>query len=161
MEIGITGWGSVSALGFDKKQIWENYLTNNHHFTKESINGNEEWMAKLDQNSYANVYQLIEERNAYKNIDASVLYAIFTARDAVKSSNHSINSDLGINIGSSRGATGLFENYHAQFINSTAHETYPQASPSTTLGNIASWVATDLNPTDGSIRAVTSSTNIC
>ncbi|MFC5283916.1 beta-ketoacyl synthase N-terminal-like domain-containing protein [Pedobacter alpinus] len=159
IEIGITGWGSISALGFDKKLIWENYLNSNHLFTKQNINGKEEWMAKLSQQSNLAVNKIIEEKNAYRNLDPSVLYAIFTAREAVKHCNHPIDTDLGINIGSSRGATTLFENYHSQFLSSIQNETYAQASPSTTLGNIASWVATDLNTNGPAIsHSITCST---
>lgn len=159
IEIGITGWGSVSALGFDKNLIWENYLNNNHLFTKQNVNTKDEWMAKLSPQSSLAINQLVEEKNAYKNLDPSVLYAIFAARKAIKHNNQIIDSDLGINIGSSRGATTLFENYHSQFINSAQNETYPQASPSTTLGNIASWVATDLNTNGPAIsHSITCST---
>jgi 3-oxoacyl-(acyl-carrier-protein) synthase len=53
------------------------------------------------------------------------------------------NGDLfGINIGSSRGATSLFEKHHIDFLKSGKSATL--ASPTTTLGNISSWVAHDL-----------------
>jgi 3-oxoacyl-(acyl-carrier-protein) synthase len=54
------------------------------------------------------------------------------------------NSDqlFGVNFGSSRGATTLFEHYHADFLqNKSAHTL---SSPTTTLGNISSWIAQDL-----------------
>src|SRR3546814_18227400 len=45
---------------------------------------------------------------------------------------------------SSRGATIAFEKYHSEFLESGGRFTEPLASPTTTLGNIASWTATDL-----------------
>src|SRR5690606_22899725 len=55
------------------------------------------------------------------------------------------DKEFGINIGSSRGATNIFEKYYQEFIDSGQQKTNPLTSPSTTLGNIASWVASDLN----------------
>jgi 3-oxoacyl-(acyl-carrier-protein) synthase len=50
---------------------------------------------------------------------------------------------FGINLGSSRGATGLFEKHYDDFIKTGKAQTL--ASPTTTLGNISSWVAQDLH----------------
>ena len=47
-------------------------------------------------------------------------------------------------MGSSRGATQLFEKYHRHFIESPNDRISPLASPTTTLGNIATWLAYDL-----------------
>jgi len=70
-----------------------------------------------------------------------VLLAIVASRMAVaKAGWH--NHDFGVNIGSSRGATELFEKHHLDFIETGRTKTL--ASPTTTLGNIASWVAHDL-----------------
>ena len=49
--------------------------------------------------------------------------------------------DFGVNIGSSRGATTLFEEYHQSFLEQG--KCAPLASPTTSLGNIASWVMQD------------------
>jgi 3-oxoacyl-(acyl-carrier-protein) synthase len=47
--------------------------------------------------------------------------------------------DTGLNLGSSRGATTLFEKYHKQFIEDRNVSVY--SSPTTTLGNISAWTA--------------------
>ena len=66
---------------------------------------------------------------------------------------------MGINIGSSRGATTLFEQYHQSFLNRGSAETL--ASPTTTLGNISSWVAQDLKSTGPEFsHSVTCSTGL-
>ena len=49
-----------------------------------------------------------------------------------------------VNIGSSRGATQLFEKYHKHFVETPEKRMTPLVSPTTTLGNISSWVAYDL-----------------
>lgn len=64
------------------------------------------------------------------------------SREATKRAGWGPGSGFGINFGSSRGATGLFEKYHEEY--RTTGGVGTQASPSTTLGNIASWVAQDL-----------------
>jgi len=78
----------------------------------------------------------------YKNLDNSVLFAILTAREVYKQAGWTSKDNFGINIGSSRGATELFEKYHQEFIQTGKTSTL--ASPTTTLGNISSWVAHDL-----------------
>ncbi|SFR38109.1 3-oxoacyl-(acyl-carrier-protein) synthase [Robiginitalea myxolifaciens] len=78
----------------------------------------------------------------YPRLDPTVHYAIFCARQAMKEAGWTATDRLGINIGSSRGATALWEKYHQQQLG--AGRVATQASPSTTLGNIASWVAHDL-----------------
>ncbi len=79
---------------------------------------------------------------AYPRLDPTVHYAIFCARQAMAEAGWKATERLGINIGSSRGATALWEKYHQQQLE--AGQVATQASPSTTLGNIASWVAHDL-----------------
>ena len=49
--------------------------------------------------------------------------------------------DLAVNIGSSRGATGLFEQHFSGYTQSAEGFTSASASPTTTLGNLSSWVA--------------------
>jgi len=53
-------------------------------------------------------------------------------------------SKTGINIGSSRGATATFEKHHEAFLASKTAKASPYASPTTTLGNLSSWVMADL-----------------
>lgn len=147
-KIGITGWGSISALGSEKNEIWKNYLNKQHSFKKEVFLQNEDWCAPLNTSAKAIIEAIKAQKLAYKNLDPSVIYAIASSRLAVKDAHWDNKNEFGINIGSSRGATTLFEKYHSDFIASLKKETYPLSSPSTTLGNIASWVATDL-ATDG------------
>jgi 3-oxoacyl-(acyl-carrier-protein) synthase len=68
--------------------------------------------------------------------------AIAASRKAIVQSGWKANDIFGINIGSSRGATILFEKHYADFLRNGRAQTL--ASPTTTLGNISSWVAHDL-----------------
>lgn len=97
--------------------------------------------------------------SVFKDLDDTVLYAIFAAREAVKKSGWIKGDNIGINIGSSRGATGLFEKYHQAFLENGKAEVL--ASPLTTLGNISSWVAQDLQSAGPEIsHSVTCSTGL-
>ena len=69
------------------------------------------------------------------------------------------SADFGVNIGSSRGATELFENYYDDFKTNEFGKTATLTSPTTTLGNIASWVAQDLQTSGPDIsHSITCST---
>jgi 3-oxoacyl-(acyl-carrier-protein) synthase len=84
--------------------------------------------------------------------------AILVARKCFENSNIS-NQNVGINFGSSRGATTLFEKYHTDFINEGLVSTF--TSPATTLGNISSWVSHDLQTVGPEIsHSITCSTGL-
>lgn len=78
----------------------------------------------------------------YTALDDSVYYALFASRQAIARAGWQQGAEFGINIGSSRGATGLFEKYHEDFLRDGRSTVL--ASPTTTLGNISSWIAHDL-----------------
>lgn len=136
--ISITALASISPLGIQPKDIWNNYTNNNHHFT--SKDG--AFIAEISTEAKKEIKHLRQSNTKYKALDDSVLYAIYTARQAVKNANWNASDNFGINIGSSRGATALFENYHQEFLTNQKANTL--TSPTTTLGNISSWVAHDL-----------------
>lgn len=133
MDIDILDWTSVSPLGSSKEEIWAAYLSKEHRISAlESGPG-----AALTQWESDVLEHIAAENNKYRSLDRSVLMAIKAARDLFN-----VDSGCGINIGSSRGATSLFEEHFDEFIKTG--KTSPLASPSTTLGNLSSWVAQDL-----------------
>ncbi|MDP5061583.1 MAG: beta-ketoacyl synthase, partial [Maribacter sp.] len=68
-------------------------------------------------------------------------------------------AEFGINMGSSRGATKLFEQYHSEYLETGISSTL--SSPTTTLGNISSWVSHDLGATGPEIsHSITCSTGL-
>lgn len=139
--IYIQSYASISALGTDKEEIWNNYLTNNHLFTEMNISVLSCFVSKIDQDKEVELYKILDSDSKYKHIDRSVLLALFVSRKAVLES--TINDQLmGINFGSSRGATELFEKYYDEFKKTKQVSTF--TSPATTLGNISSWVSHDL-----------------
>ena len=141
--VSIRSIASLSPLGLGPEASWEGYLRPAHALSRIE-NGAKagEFVGRLPRSEAALVDDLQASRSAYRNLDRSVLYAMAVCREATKRAGWGTGSDFGINLGSSRGATGLFEEYHQEF--RVTGRVSTQASPSTTLGNIASWVAQDL-----------------
>ncbi|ARN79420.1 3-oxoacyl-ACP synthase [Nonlabens spongiae] len=110
------------------------------HFSK---NKNGEWIAALDQETEANLADFLTQNIKYQTLDRSVQLALFVANQF-----QNLPQSCGINIGSSRGATGLWEEFYAKFQATSGREILPAvASPLTTLGNVSSWVAQHLGTT--------------
>ena len=155
--ISITALASISPLGNDLKTIWENYLSDNHCFSKTYLDNQETLVAALDLDSKKVIEALKDSDVKYKALDKSVLYAMSASRKAVADAGWNSDSVFGINIGSSRGATELFENHYKEYLETGKSQTL--ASPTTTLGNISSWVGHDLQSTGPEIsHSITCST---
>lgn len=155
--ISITAIASISPLGNDSKTIWEKYQISDHCFTEHDLDGSKTLVAKLSDNSNEAVSLLTHSDVKYKFLDNSVLYAMAASRIAIKNAGWNQDDVFGINIGSSRGATDLFEKHHRDYLVSGKAQTL--ASPTTTLGNISSWVAHDLQSTGPEIsHSITCST---
>ncbi len=158
-KIAITAIASISALGNTIDEIWNSYLNDKTAIAKKSIGQQEIWTASLPNEIALEIQKLQVSDVKYRNLDKSVLYAIYVARQVAKKAGWTNQDTFGINIGSSRGATELFEKYHTEFINTNTVSTL--ASPTTTLGNISSWVANDLQSTGPEIsHSITCSTSL-
>ncbi|RXG22089.1 beta-ketoacyl synthase N-terminal-like domain-containing protein [Leeuwenhoekiella aequorea] len=135
--IAITGISAISATGADTSLLGNK---GDHNLSFDS--SLHAWVGKLPADVLQLIEEIREENRNYLALDASVLYAIYVSRKAIASAGWDFSNDFGINIGSSRGATQLFEKYYSAFLENGKSETL--ASPTTTLGNISSWVAQDL-----------------
>jgi len=154
--ISITSISSVSPLGFTPDTIWKNYLNTQHCISSQNYEDSSALVAEISAEARVQIELLKQENTTYKKLDNSVLFAIFSARNAVKKAGWDSQDNFGINIGSSRGATQLFEHFHSDFIqNKQAHTL---TSPTTTLGNISSWVGHDLQTEDPTDTKIISST---
>lgn len=136
--ISITAISSISALGKTPDEVWQNYKNEAHCI----IEKNGHLVAALNKVSQTEILNLRISDSKYKALDYSVLFGIYSARKATEKAGWNAKDNFGINIGSSRGATGLFETFHKDFLNRNKTETL--SSPTTTLGNISSWIAHDL-----------------
>lgn len=158
-EIYIQASGIICALGHNDSEIWEAYLSDSHFLSQISLENGSFWVGNLPQITLDEV-SAIQQTEKYKAVDPTVLYALFASRLAVKNAGWSHEgADFGINIGSSRGATQRWEEHFDSFSQSAEAQTL--SSPLTTLGNIASWVATDLGSQGPSIsHSITCSTSL-
>lgn len=155
--ISITALSSISPLGNDPQLIWENYLNVEHCFVQKNIDKAPTFVAPLEADSITKIEALKRSDSKYKFLDNSVLYAMQASRKAIKQAGWGVNEVFGINIGSSRGATELFEKHHKEYLATAKAQTL--ASPTTTLGNISSWVAHDLQSSGPEIsHSITCST---
>lgn len=137
----ITALSSISPLGNSLREAWENYKLPDHFLKEGNYSQIKAWGAPLIEEAQQRINALANSDPKYRNLDPSVLYAIATAREAIGLAGWE-DGHFGVNIGSSRGATALFEKYHSEFIQKGEASTL--SSPTTTLGNISSWVAHDL-----------------
>lgn len=155
--ISITSIASISPLGNNPKTIWGNYQSTNHCFTEHFLDHKNTLVGKLDKDSSEAIDILKQSDSKYKFLDKTVLYAIAASRKAIQNAGWTPNDIFGINIGSSRGATDLFEKHHQEYLETGKAQTL--ASPTTTLGNISSWVAHDLQSSGPEIsHSITCST---
>lgn len=140
--IFITAVSSISPLGETSENVWHSYKNQSHYLSKISVGTTHVLVAELPEDIKMGIDALKNSTSHYSNLDASVLYAIYTSRKAIRQAGWTGQDHFGINIGSSRGATQLFEEYHADFLKHGFAKTL--SSPTTTLGNISSWIAHDL-----------------
>jgi 3-oxoacyl-(acyl-carrier-protein) synthase len=141
-KIAITSLASISPLGKNPQAIWRNYLSSKTLISTKDFNGTPQFVATIPQKIRNEIEELKKSEIKYKALDETVLLAILVSRQAIKNTGWKNGDDFGINIGSSRGATQLFEKHHKEFLETGKTSTL--ASPTTTLGNISSWVAHDL-----------------
>jgi len=141
-KISITAFSSISPLGNNVDEVWKKYLDNQHCFSKQFLDQQQTSVAALEAESKQIVAEIRESDPKYRFLDDSVLFALAASRKAVEQAGWSSDDIFGINIGSSRGATDLFEKHYKEYIDTGKAQTL--ASPTTTLGNISSWIAHDL-----------------
>lgn len=139
-RIGILAWGSLSPLGDQPKDIWSKYL--DPKITLSRTEASETWVGSLSAQAASNVDALKAIGKPYTKLDRTVLLAQIAAEKAMSSFGGNRQGKWGINIGSSRGATEKFETYHNNFL--IGNRLSPNASPLTTLGNVATWVGQHL-----------------
>ncbi|WP_353088448.1 beta-ketoacyl synthase N-terminal-like domain-containing protein [Flavobacterium sp.] len=141
-RISITAIATVSPLGSDTQAILEAYTSKTTAIQKKRFGAREYWVAPLMETDQIRLSAIRLSEAKYKNLDPSVIMALDVSRRAVAQAGWQAGDAIGINIGSSRGATQLFEQFHHEFI--TTGKTATLSSPTTTLGNLSSWVAHDL-----------------
>ncbi|MBC7522865.1 MAG: beta-ketoacyl synthase, partial [Flavobacterium sp.] len=141
-KIAITAIASISPLGNNPAEIWSNYCIPKTLIKQQQIGDQNVPVAQIPAYLKSEIEILKNSDSKYKSLDNSVLFAIYSSRQAIQNAGWNATDNFGINIGSSRGATELFENHHEEFLKTGKTPTL--TSPNTTLGNISTWVAHDL-----------------
>ncbi|QNH61076.1 beta-ketoacyl synthase N-terminal-like domain-containing protein [Hymenobacter sediminicola] len=141
----IRGRGRVSALGLAAGPAIVEASSFTTHATGVPV-------AALPAVAEATVAALRHSQPAFRQLDRTVLLALLAARQATTAAGwlseaNSQQPTLAVSIGSSRGATGRLEEFHVGFLADGSVPT--AASPLTTLGNVASWVAFDAGSPGG------------
>jgi len=141
MHISICSLATLSALGNNDDSIWKNYCQAKPLFT---VSKNQQLISELTSDDKLQIKRLKNSTKKYKQLDKTVLYGIYVARKALIQCQWQ-TADIGINMSSSRGATELFEKYYDSYVKKKKISSL--SSPTTTLGNISSWLAHDLGTT--------------
>lgn len=155
-HIVIRGTGSISPLGHNADSVSKGYTSAQPAFTSINHNGHPTPVAALSAAAEEVLQKLILSNPNYKQLDRSVMMAIYAARQATAEAGwlqegSPLQDDLAVNIGSSRGATSLFEQHFGSFQQNPTGSISSSASPTTTLGNLSSWVAHAVNAGGGQI----------
>ena len=122
---------SVSPLGSNLKEIWANYISSDHNLSEITYNEQPTWVGKINDSNLEEIETIKQSDALFNKLDPTVLMAVMVSRKAFTESGWSNSSVIGVNFGSSRGATSLFEKYHKTFINQKSTPTL--TSPTTTL----------------------------
>lgn len=156
-KIAITSLSSISPLGKTPEVVWENYLLDTTLISRREFNEQLQFVATIPIGIRNEIAILRDSDSKYRALDETVLLALLVSRQAIHNAGWRVGDEFGINIGSSRGATQLFEKYHKEFLETGKTSTL--TSPTTTLGNISSWVAHDLKSSGPEIsHSITCST---
>ena len=115
-KIAITSLASLSPLGNTPEVIWDNYLSDKTLILTQEFEGKKQFVAKIPSEIRKEIDQLRKSDLKYKALDETVLMAILTSRKAIEKAGWKQGDDFGINIGSSRGATQLFEKHYKEFL---------------------------------------------
>ena len=137
--IFITALQSISALGLNLDEVWQSYQSKQALFVKNHSN---DWVCALNEKQEDIIENLSNQNLKKHKLDRTVLMTLALGQSLIKHAGWQKNKKIGVNIGSSRGATHIFEQDYAYFLKRGQAKTH--TSPTTTLGNISSWLAQDL-----------------
>jgi 3-oxoacyl-[acyl-carrier-protein] synthase II len=161
--IAISGCGSISPLGVQRDAIYLNYLSDETCLAEKYFNEKIYPVGSLPRHAEEELGKLVSENTKYRKVDKTILMAIKAATLAFEEAQWKPVADkiTGVNLGSSRGSTALFEQLHEEFLNDKAKKTSVYTSPLTTLGFVSNLVASHLDISGPVINtSVTCSTGI-
>jgi 3-oxoacyl-(acyl-carrier-protein) synthase len=136
-KISISYLDTISSLG-RSPQVWSNYKR-----TFPKFEGIEDLGAiGISSDVEKEFKSFLKNRSDLKKLDRSVCFLIFQAQQFKSVDIEHL--ETGLNVASSRGATSLFEKYLKEFLESSNSSTAVLSSPTTTLGNLSSFLAHEI-----------------
>ncbi|MDD3875674.1 MAG: beta-ketoacyl synthase N-terminal-like domain-containing protein [Bacteroidales bacterium] len=144
--ISLINSASISALGIETEEVYNNCISSKHLLCKQSYNGKDYWVGSLNAESEDVLQEFVKANKNFSRADRTVSMAAFTAEKLINKTEFELPqlNKLCISIGSSRGPTGLWEKFYGQYLNSTDKVTPLLTSPLTTHGHISSEVASHI-----------------
>lgn len=156
-QIVIRGLGAVSSLGFDAESALRNMFTDKTCIQIIQRENDSFWGASLSAEAEQALQDFIRLHKISKEQDRTVHLALAASFQAIKQTNWKNTEHLAVSMGSSRGATGVWESYYDYY--KSTNQAKLKTSPLTTLGNISSQVADFLSTSGLAIEhSVTCST---
>ena len=141
LPIAVTGLGSISALGCGIEAGYAGYHQGKARLTARSFDGTRVAVGALPTEAEGVLDAFCQQYPRYADLDRTAQLGLLAADQAIGQAGWWGRGTLGVVLGSSRGATGLLESYHADFLGTPSRKVPPLTSPNTTLGNLSSWVA--------------------
>lgn len=140
-KVLLKGLGSISPLGSERGEVISSYRqgapsVSYGEYGREVL---PRFSLKIEDEEKLTAFS---KEEGIKSADRSALFSLFAAREAYKEAAWSAADGelIGIFIGSARGATESFENYHTAFLNNEKRTVSPLTSPITTMGSLATIV---------------------
>jgi 3-oxoacyl-[acyl-carrier-protein] synthase II len=137
--IVMEGIGSVSALGISEPTLLNTLGNTQAPYQVKKINHESYPVFPLHPEAEEEIEKLLAQYPKYKRVDRTVHLALVSVEKCLSQVNQPENYEWTINAGSSRGATGVWENFFTKFLKE--QRVPAKSSPLTTLGNISTHIA--------------------
>jgi 3-oxoacyl-(acyl-carrier-protein) synthase len=142
--LSIVGVGTASAAGSASDEVRAFYTRAEPSFNSATTARDAFVVGRIAPSAEDRLVSFVGERRGVRAFDRSAQLAAFAASGAIAQAAWRGGAPCGVAVGSSRGATGLLEQHHEAFVRSPQSRLPNRTSPLTTLGNIASAVAREL-----------------
>jgi 3-oxoacyl-[acyl-carrier-protein] synthase II len=140
-QVFVHGWETFSAAG-NAAGFARSLALDDHHLVQAAFPWGTSWIGPLSKEIEEWPSWMASER---QHEDRTVRMARVLAQEAARDAGWTpLEGACGVVVGSSRGATEIWETRHSDFLKAE-RKVHPLTSPTTTLGNISSAVAQDLN----------------
>ena len=123
--IAITGLGSISAQGHDGDLVEANHERGGSRLRDRDFGPTRVAVGALSESAEAALTEFLKQHPRYAALDRTAQLALFAADRAWRAAGWPTTGAIGVVVGSSRGATGLFEKYHRSFIATGERKTPP------------------------------------